>query len=168
MKETEAIRIVLDQMEGVLENQREWLPSKIKDLEAELSFDLAENGWSRRTIAIAREQLESDESDQRLVHGEAFIVDEFEDATHFLDLVEATFILCEIITVSARILSPKPAVAKVLDFPGPKVANARLIAASQTLLDSAFASIEAINEGEAEIALLYLRHAIDQAVEGKN
>ena len=53
---------------------------------------------------------------------------------------------------------------------GPKVDSSaqllRLIAASQTLLDAAFASIEAINEGEAEIALLYLRHAIDQAVEG--
>jgi len=45
-------------------------------------------------------------------------------------------------------------------------ANGRLIAASPTLLEAAAASIEAIKQGEADIALIYLRHAIDQAVEG--
>ena len=45
-------------------------------------------------------------------------------------------------------------------------ANGRLIAASPTLLEAAAASIEAIKQGEADMALIYLRHAVDQAVEG--
>ena len=46
-------------------------------------------------------------------------------------------------------------------------ANARLIAASPTLLEAAAASIEAIRQGEPDIALIYLRQAVNQAVEGK-
>ena len=43
-------------------------------------------------------------------------------------------------------------------------ANALLIAASPTRLVAALSSIEAIEQGETEMALIYLRHAVDQAV----
>ena len=45
-------------------------------------------------------------------------------------------------------------------------ANAHLIAAGPTLYQSAVASIEAIKQGEPEMALIYLRHAIKQAEGG--
>jgi hypothetical protein len=46
-------------------------------------------------------------------------------------------------------------------------ANLRLILAAPELLEAAAGSIEAIKQGEADMALLYLRAAIDKATGGE-
>jgi len=46
-------------------------------------------------------------------------------------------------------------------------ANLRLILAAPELLEAAAGSIEAIKQGEADIAMLYLRAAIDKATGGE-